>query len=74
MFRVLESLPPAEEPISLITMNTIGALFQYGSTKRGIPLVIHHATRYIRALAHKKNTPDSYFACLKRILIMKDPK
>jgi len=73
-FGYLDSLPPSEHPFDLVSIDTIGGLSGYNSTKKYIHLVIDHATRYIWTFSSKSQTTDSYINCLKQIFNIQIPK
>jgi len=73
-FGLMQSLPPAEDPFDLISIDTIGGLQHYGSTKKYIHLVVDHATRYIWTFASKSCTTDSYINCLNKVFQIQKPK
>lgn len=58
-FMGLELLPTDEHPFDLITMDTIGVLFGYGSAK---VFVTDYATRYVWEFCQKHET-DVYISC-----------
>ncbi|UYV76906.1 K02A2.6-like [Cordylochernes scorpioides] len=54
-FGLLESLPPAKDPFDLVSIDTVGGLNYYNSTKKFLHIIVDHATRYIWAFPSKNN-------------------
>ncbi|UYV60307.1 hypothetical protein LAZ67_1000791, partial [Cordylochernes scorpioides] len=73
-FGLLESLPPAKDPFDLVSIDTVGGLNYYNSTKKFLHIIIDHATRYIWAFPSKSQTTDSYINCLNKIFQIQKPK
>ncbi|UYV65645.1 hypothetical protein LAZ67_3004946 [Cordylochernes scorpioides] len=73
-FGLLESLPPAKDPFDLVSIDTVGGLNYYNSTKKFLHIIVDHATRYIWAFPSKSQTTDSYINCLSKIFQIQKPK
>ncbi|UYV79597.1 K02A2.6-like, partial [Cordylochernes scorpioides] len=73
-FGLLESLPPAKDPFDLVSIDTVGGLNYYNSTKKFLHIIVDHATRYIWAFPSKSQTTDSYINCLNKIFQIQKPK
>ncbi|UYV75385.1 hypothetical protein LAZ67_13000079 [Cordylochernes scorpioides] len=73
-FGLLESLPPAKDPFDLVSIDTVGGLNYYNSTKKFLHIIVDHATRYIWAFPSKGQTTDSYINCLNKIFQIQKPK
>jgi len=73
-FGLLQSLPPAENPFDLMSIDTVGGLNYYSSTKKYLHIVIDHATRYIWAFPSKSVTTETYINCLRQIFQIQTPK
>lgn len=73
-FGLLEQLPPAHEPFDVVSIDTVGGLNYYESTKKYLHIVIDHATRYIWTFPSKSVTTDTYINCLKQIFQIQLPK
>ncbi|UYV64445.1 hypothetical protein LAZ67_3000729 [Cordylochernes scorpioides] len=73
-FGLLESLPPAKDPFNLVSIDTVGGLNYYNSTKKFLHIIVDHATRYIWAFPSKSQTTDSYINCLNKIFQIQKPK
>ena len=73
-FGLLQSLPPAEQPFDLLSIDTIGGFINYGSNKSYIHLIIDHATRYIWTFASKNQDCQAYITSLKTIFSIMKPK
>ncbi|UYV79893.1 hypothetical protein LAZ67_18000997, partial [Cordylochernes scorpioides] len=73
-FGLLESLPPANDPFDLVSIDTVGGLNYYNSTKKFLHIIVDHATRYIWAFPSKSQTTDSYINCLNKIFQIQKPK
>ena len=46
-YGLLQSLPPTENPFDVLSIDSVGGLSYYNSTKKYLHIVIDHATRYI---------------------------
>lgn len=73
-FGLLQSLPPAKQPFDLMSLDTIGGLGYYHSTKKYLHCVTDHSTRYVWTFASTNATTDTYINCLKQIFQMNKPK
>ncbi|UYV84218.1 hypothetical protein LAZ67_X001557 [Cordylochernes scorpioides] len=73
-FGLLESFPPAKDPFDLVSIDTVGGLNYYNSTKKFLHIIVDHATRYIWAFPSKTQTTDSYINCLNKIFQIQKPK
>ncbi|UYV83466.1 K02A2.6-like [Cordylochernes scorpioides] len=70
----LQSLPTATEPYHIFSIDTLGGLHKYGSSKHSIHLIVDHLSRYLWAFSSKSTTVDSYITCLKTIFQTHSPK
>lgn len=61
-------------PFDLISVDTIGGLSNYGSSKKYIHLIMDHATKYAWTFACKNQNTDSYISCITQILQIAQPK
>ncbi|KFM72322.1 Retrotransposable element Tf2 protein type 3, partial [Stegodyphus mimosarum] len=73
-FGLMQNLPSVSEPFEILSIDTVGGLNYYNSTKRYIHIIIDHATRYIWTFASKSVTTDTYINCLKQIFQIQVPK
>lgn len=73
-FGLLQSLPPTTEPFEFLSIDTIGGLNYYNSTKKYLHVVIDHATRYIWTFPSKSVTTETYTNFLKQIFNIQAPK
>lgn len=73
-FGLLQSLPPAKLPFELMSLDTIGGLGYYHSTKKYLHCITDHSTRYVWTFASTNATTDTYVNCLKQIFQIAKPK
>lgn len=73
-FGLLEEMPTSSTPFELLSIDTVGGLGHYNSTKCYLHVVLDHATRYVWTFASKSVSTDTYISCLKQIFQIQIPK
>lgn len=73
-FGLLNALPPAKLPFQLMSIDTIGGLSYYHSTKKYLHIITDHHTRYVWTFASTNATTETYINCLKQIFQIAKPK
>lgn len=63
----MQSLPLCEKPFELLSIDTVGGLNYYNSTKKFLHIIVDHATRYIWTFPSKNANTETYINCLKSI-------
>ena len=65
---LLSRLGPAERPLQIISIDSIGGFAGYGSTKKYIHLAVDHFTRYGWILTSSRQTASEFIKLLKPIV------
>ena len=70
----LSQFGPAKEPFDIISIDTVGGLSGYNSSKQYIHIAIDNFTRYTWTLASRTQTSKDFINLLKQIMQTNKPK
>ena len=71
---LLSQMGPAKNPFEIVSIDTIGGLSGYNSTKQYIHLAVDHFTRFAWTLSSKTQTSKDFINLIKRVTQTGRPK
>ncbi|UYV72011.1 hypothetical protein LAZ67_9001548, partial [Cordylochernes scorpioides] len=70
----LQQMPIATHPNHIFSLDTMGGLHNYGTTKHSIHMIVDHHSRFLWTFPTKSVSTDSYITCLKNLFQINKPE
>ncbi|UYV78642.1 K02A2.6-like, partial [Cordylochernes scorpioides] len=70
----LQQMPIATHPNHIFSLDTMGGLQNYGTTKHSIHMIVDHHSRFLWTFPTKSVSTDSYITCLKNLFQINKPE
>ncbi|UYV61886.1 hypothetical protein LAZ67_1006958, partial [Cordylochernes scorpioides] len=70
----LQQMPIATHPNHIFSLDTLGGLHNYGTTRRSIHMIVDHHSRFLWAFPTKSVSTDSYITCLRNLFQINKPE
>ncbi|UYV77262.1 hypothetical protein LAZ67_15000280 [Cordylochernes scorpioides] len=70
----LQQMPIATHPNHIFSLDTLGGLHNYGTTRHSIHMIVDHHSRFLWAFPTKSVSTDSYISCLRNLFQINKPE
>ncbi|UYV68140.1 hypothetical protein LAZ67_5003163, partial [Cordylochernes scorpioides] len=70
----LQQMPIATHPNHIFSLDTLGGLHNYGTTRHSIHMIVDHHSRFLWAFPTKSVSTDSYITCLRNLFQINKPE
>ncbi|UYV83493.1 K02A2.6-like, partial [Cordylochernes scorpioides] len=70
----LQQMPIATHPNHIFSLDTLGGLHNYRTTRHSIHMIVDHHSRFLWAFPTKSVSTDSYITCLRNLFQINKPQ
>ncbi|UYV84377.1 hypothetical protein LAZ67_X001970 [Cordylochernes scorpioides] len=67
-------MPISTHPNHIFSLDTLGGLHNYGTTRHSIHMIVDHHSRFLWAFPTKSVSTDSYITCLRNLFQINKPE